>query len=74
VVSQQWKLVANRDAGYVELYDLLADPLEKNDLKEKHPQAVKQLVNMLEEWKATLPAKPSGQVFSKLRDTRHESK
>jgi N-acetylgalactosamine-6-sulfatase len=74
VVSQQWKLVANRDAGYVELYDLLADPLEKNDLKEKHPQSVKQLVNMLEQWKATLPAKPSGQVFSKLRDTRHESK
>jgi len=51
----------------VELYDLVADPLEKNDLKEKQPAVVKELTKMLEQWQATLPAKPTGNVFSNLR-------
>ncbi len=70
VVHQNWKLVANRDAGYVELYDLVADPLEKNDLKEKHPAVVKELTKMLAQWQTTLPTKPTGNVFSKLRNSK----
>jgi N-acetylgalactosamine-6-sulfatase len=67
VVHQNWKLVSSRDGDYVELYDLVADPLEKNDLKGKHPEAIKELAMMLEKWQATLPAKPTGSVFSNLR-------
>ena len=67
VASQNWKLVANRDAGYVELYDLLADPLEKTDLKAQHREVVKELLLLLSQWRATLPAKPTGKVFSSLR-------
>ena len=70
VVSQNWKLVTNRTAGYVELYDLVTDPLEKNDLKEKHPLQVIQLTKMLAQWQATLPVKPAGNVFSKLRNPK----
>ena len=70
VVSQNWKLVTNRTAGYVELYDLVKDPLEKNDLKEKHPLQVIQLTKMLAQWQTTLPTKPTGNVFSKLRNPK----
>ena len=70
VVSQNWKLVTNRTAGYVELYDLMMDPLEKNDLKEKHPLQVIQLTKMLAQWQTTLPTKPTGNVFSKLRNPK----
>ena len=70
MVSQNWKLVSNRDAKYVELYDLVADPLEKNDLREKHPAKVTQLKKMLIQWQGTLPAKPTGNVFSNLRNPK----
>jgi len=68
VVSKNWKLMTNRDAKYIELYDLVTDPLEKNDLKEKHPAKVTQLKKMLTQWQGTLPAKPTGDVFSNLRN------
>ena len=55
-------------ADYVELYDLVTDPLEKNDLKEKHPAVIMELTKMLAQWQATLPAKPTGNVFSNLRN------
>lgn len=67
VASQNWKLLANRDTGYVELYDLLADPLEKTDLKAQHREVVKELLLLLNQWQDTLPAKPTGKVFSSLR-------
>ena len=69
VVSENWKLVANRDAKHVELYDLVADPLEKSDLKAKHPAKVSQLRKMLVQWQGALPPKPTGDVFSNLRNT-----
>ena len=70
VVSKNWKLVSNRDAKYVELYDLVDDPLEKKDLKEKYPARVTQLKKMLSQWQGTLPAKPTGNVFSNLRNPK----
>ena len=67
VVNKNWKLLANRDSKYVELYDLVVDPAEKNDLKEKYPDTVNQLKKMLSKWQSTLPVKPTGNVFSNLR-------
>jgi hypothetical protein len=49
--SRKQKLVTYRNIQYVELYDLVIDPLKK----------------MLKQWQSTLPAKPTGNVFSKLR-------
>jgi N-acetylgalactosamine-6-sulfatase len=74
VVDQTWKLVANNDLSYVELYDIANDPYEKTDLKEQKPETVKQLLNKIETWQDTLPAKPEGEVFSDLRDSSYESR
>ena len=52
----------------MELYDIANDPYEKNDLKNQHPETVKQLLKKLEAWQITLPAKPVGDVFSAERD------
>ena len=68
VVDQTWKLVANKDLSYVELYDIANDPYEKNDLKKQQPETVKQLLKTLGDWQKSLPAKPTGDVFSAERD------
>ena len=67
VVHQSWKLVANEDASHVELYDIGADVSESNDLRAAQPEVVAALLARLEEWKSSLPDKPTGAVFSKLR-------
>jgi len=67
VVKSQWKLVTNAKGNHFELFDLVQDPYENNDLKEKNPKVVKELSRLLEEWKTSLPAKPTGKVFSNLR-------
>lgn len=67
IVEQKWKLLANKDSSYLELYDIAADPYEKSELKEDEPEVVKQLLKKLDQWKKTLPAKPTGNVFSAER-------
>ena len=53
--------------SYHELYDAINDPLEKNDLASENAQTVKEMKTLLMDWQKTLPDKPSGNVFSKLR-------
>jgi N-acetylgalactosamine-6-sulfatase len=67
VVSQQWKLCLNRDLEYAELFDLVKDPLEKKNVVDKQEQVVAKLKTMLDDWLASLPPKPTGNVFSSLR-------
>ncbi len=67
IMDQQWKLVSNRDASYSELYDIIADPYEKADLKEAKPKVAQALLQKIEDWKSTLPEKPTGNVFSDER-------
>lgn len=67
VVHQNWKLLTSDDAGYVELYDIAEDPFEENDIKETQPLIVQTLLTKLAGWKETLPARPTGNVFSALR-------
>tara|TARA_B110000037_G_C17108940_1_gene501029 strand:- start:823 stop:2205 length:1383 start_codon:yes stop_codon:yes gene_type:complete len=67
IVDSHWKLVTNQDGSYVELYDIAKDPYEKADLKEDRPQVMKQLRRKLTDWQASLPAKPTGDVFSEER-------
>ena len=69
VVHKKWKLVSNRDGSHVELYDIAASPYEDNDVKASEPENVVALLNQLENWKATLPAGPTGDVFSNERKT-----
>jgi hypothetical protein len=59
--------VANQDLSYVELYDLEKDPLEKANLALRQPEQVKALTTQLQAWQASLPAQPTGPVFSATR-------
>ena len=67
VVHQSWKMLTNSDASYVELYDIVDDPLEESDLRMERPAVVERLLGRLASWKATLPKEPSGRVFSRER-------
>lgn len=72
VVNQHWKLLANQDHSHLELYDLSADPYEKSNLTESNPETAKQLLESLVAWQETLPAKPTGDVFSSERSTQNQ--
>ena len=67
VVENQWKMVTNRDQSHVELYDMLSDPFEKKDLSKSRRPTVNHLTTTLNQWVSTLPAKPTGNVFSSER-------
>ncbi|MGJ8654564.1 MAG: sulfatase family protein [Opitutaceae bacterium] len=67
IVSDKWKLLTNGDQSYIELYDIVADPLETTNLVEQRPETVEGLKMKLTEWMATLPSEPKGKVFSNLR-------
>ncbi|MDA7865197.1 sulfatase-like hydrolase/transferase [Akkermansiaceae bacterium] len=69
VVHQNWKLVSNRDGSHFELFDIAKDPCEKSDLKGSEPDIAEALLKQIEDWKATLPPKPRGNVFSAERAT-----
>ena len=58
----------SREGEHVELYDIVADPYEKADLKETQPEVVAELTTLIEQWKKTLPDGPSGDVFSAERE------
>jgi len=68
IVHDHWKLVANRDLDYMELYDISKDPYEKNNLLKKQATVATGLAAELKQWQSTLPEKPSGNVFSELRN------
>jgi len=67
VVHKKWKLVANKDASYLELYEITGDPYEKQDLKEAHPEIASRMKKQLHDWMQTLPDGPSPKLFSSER-------
>lgn len=67
IVHEKWKLVSNQDGSHAELYDIAASPYEETDLSDSEPAVVEGLLQRLDAWKATLPKKPSGDVFSEER-------
>ncbi len=67
VLDFPWKLVTNRDSSYVELFDIIADPYEQNDLKSEQPEVVEKLVKMIAKWQESLPDQPDKRLFSSER-------
>lgn len=67
VVHENWKLLLTKDLSYQALYDIAADPLEKVELSKDKPEVVASLMQKLEDWRATLPTEPTGNVFSSER-------
>lgn len=68
VVSGHWKLLADSELGRTELFDLAADPLEKEDLSKATPAELERMTGLLVSWRKSLPEKPEGDVFSAGRE------
>ena len=67
VVHENWKYVTNEDGSFVQLFDMVKDPLEQTDVKASNQTSVATLQSMIDQWRSSLPRKPDGNVFSKLR-------
>lgn len=67
VVDDNWKLVANKDLSHSQLFDISKDVQEASDLTAREESVTENLLRQLRDWQATLPNKPSGNVFSELR-------
>jgi len=67
VVHDQWKLLADKNLANTELYKITEDVAEANNLAADKPEVVQAMLAKLKAWQATLPVKPTGNVFSELR-------
>lgn len=55
VREANWKLLINEDGSAAQLYDVVKDPAEKQNLAENNPEVVKRLMSMVVNWRLTLP-------------------
>jgi hypothetical protein len=53
----RWKLLEWYEDGAVELYDLVADPGEQEDLAGTEPEKVRELLDRLSSWRVEVGAK-----------------
>lgn len=51
----RWKLLMNPDGSRIELYDILADPSELQNLNHSRPKIVTDLSNKILDWQQSLP-------------------
>jgi N-acetylgalactosamine-6-sulfatase len=56
--ERDWKLLMNPDGGRVELYDIVKDPTELDNVADRHPETVKELSRKVLAWQKTLPPGP----------------
>ncbi len=68
VVQGEYKLVTSAKGEYKELYHISSDVAEGKNLADSKPELVASLSKLIDDWKATLPDGPSGDVFSSLRE------
>lgn len=69
VVDETYKLVANNDLSYYELYDIANDVNEKTDLKDQRKEVATTLLVKIKSWQTELPERPDPKLFSKLRES-----
>lgn len=55
----EWKLLLNPDRSRVELYDLSRDPMQVDNVADKHPEIVARLSEKVLVWQRQLPAGPA---------------
>lgn len=58
VRRDNWKLLVNPDGSKPELYDLATDPAETRNLASANPALTKELVGLVEDWRASWPSYP----------------
>ncbi|ELP32738.1 hypothetical protein [Rhodopirellula baltica] len=62
-VDKNGKWLASADLSYCELYDIVADPLEKVGLAVQDSEIVARLSNSLTDWREMLPDNPVETYF-----------
>lgn len=60
-----WKLLLNPDGSRLELYNIPRDPMELNNLADRHPQVAKDLAAKALAWRKTLPPGPVEETAGK---------
>lgn len=68
MVHHNWKLVANRDLSHTKLFNISADIGEEHDLSAARTEVTAKMLSQIRTWKTSLPARPTGPVFSNLRE------
>lgn len=63
----KWKLLMTLDRSRMELYDIVDDRSQSNNLATANPQVVDRLAAEALAWRKTLPTQPPSSAFSKLR-------
>ena len=69
----KWKLIKFYDYEKVELYNLIKDPFEKNDLSQKNSQKTRELEEKLVAWQTKMKAKlprPNPDYLSSLQKNK----
>ena len=59
----------NEELGTIELYNVLGDWYEKDNVAAKNPDLVKRLLAEMTEMRATFPEYPRSEVLSSLRNS-----
>ena len=63
-----WKLFVHRDTGKFELFNLMTDRNETQNIADQHPQIVAAMNTRVLAWKATLPDAPPADAVSPQRN------
>lgn len=58
VREENWKLLMNPDKSRIELYDIIKDPMEVDNLSDTNPEVVAHLSKILLSWSKELPEGP----------------
>ncbi len=61
VAKDNFKLIRGTESGECELYDIVQDPKEQNNLADEHPEIVQDMTKLLLDWSASFPS-----TFSEL--------
>ena len=67
VLYNEWKLHFDKSLKPLELYNIVSDHLEEDNVLDANLQVAQELTKVLEGWLATLPEAPTGDVFSSYR-------
>lgn len=63
VIGNRYKIISTDDRSSFELYDLVNDPFEENDLASEKPEVVQKMKSVLDEWIKSCSASAAGSDY-----------